>query len=351
MSMSVTDRYTQSQTRLHNSVTALDTATAHWRRNAANAHLAATAKIQQATHADAVAIKVVKYDTLRPLASMREKLLYDAEVAVNNGDFVFFLMDKKKNGIQQSLIVQGISPWISIFLGMIVSGVAAVLIGIPMLRLSGHYFAIATLLIGISFQVIFQRWEWVGAASGVWVPMTSGDSLLALQFHSSKMPYYYIFLVFFIITFFLVWLLSRSKLGYRLRAVRDDPQAALSLCINVSNYKIIAYVISAMIMAPMGSLFAQYILIIDPDRVFNIEISIIVLLITVLGGIGNVWGPIVGAAILIPISEYSRIYLGGTGGAVDLILYGLILMLICIFRPEGLISFFPKNILERKKQR
>ena len=245
----------------------------------------------------------------------------------------------------------GISPWISIFVGMILSGFAAVLIGIPMLRLSGHYFAIATLLIGISFQIIFQRWEWVGAASGVWVPITAGDSWFSLQFHSSKMPYYYIFLVFFIITFFLVWLLSRSKLGYRLRAVRDDPQAALSLCINVSNYKIIAYVISAMIMAPMGSLFAQYILIIDPDRVFNIEISIIVLLITVLGGIGNVWGPIVGASILIPISEYSRIYLGGTGGAVDLILYGLILMLICIFRPDGLISFFPKNILERKKQR
>ena len=181
--------------------------------------------------------------------------------------------------------------------------------------------------------------------------MTSGDSWLALQFHTSKMPYYYVFLVFFLITFYLVWILSRSKLGFRLRAVRDDSQAALSLCINVSNYKIIAYVISAMIMAPMGSLFAQYILIIDPDRVFNIEISIIVLLITVLGGIGNVWGPLIGAAILIPISEYSRIYLGGTGGAVDLILYGLILMLICVFRPDGLISLVPKNILERKKQR
>jgi len=245
----------------------------------------------------------------------------------------------------------GISPWISIFFGMIFSGISAILIGIPMLRLSGHYFAIATLLIGISFQVVFQRWDLVGAASGLWVPMTSGDSWLALQFHTSKMPYYYVFLIFFLITFYLVWLLSRSKLGFRLRAVRDDPQAASSLCINVSNYKIIAYVISAMIMAPMGSLFAQYILIIDPDRVFNIEISIIVLLITVLGGIGTVWGPIIGAAILIPISEYSRIYLGGTGGAVDLILYGLILMLICIFRPNGLISFVPKNILERKKQR
>ena len=245
----------------------------------------------------------------------------------------------------------GITPWISIFFGMFISGVFAVLIGIPMLRLSGHYFAIATLLIGISFQVVFQRWDLVGAASGLWVTMTPEDSWTALQFHKSKLPYYYIFLFFFLISFFVVWVLSRSKLGYRLRAVRDDPQAALSLCINVSNYKIIAYVISAMIMAPMGSLFAQYILIIDPDRVFNIEISIIVLLITVLGGIGNVWGPIIGASILIPISEYSRIYLGGTGGAVDLILYGLILMIICVFRPNGLISLIPKDILERKKQR
>ena len=245
----------------------------------------------------------------------------------------------------------GITPWISIFFGMFISGVFAVLIGIPMLRLSGHYFAIATLLIGISFQVVFQRWDLVGAASGLWVTMTPEDSWIALQFHKSKLPYYYIFLVFFLISFFAVWVLSRSQLGYRLRAVRDDPQAASSLCINVSNYKIIAYVISAMIMAPMGSLFAQYILIIDPDRVFNIEISIIVLLITVLGGIGNVWGPIIGASILIPISEYSRIYLGGTGGAVDLILYGLILMIICVFRPNGLISFIPKDILERKKQR
>jgi branched-chain amino acid transport system permease protein len=106
-----------------------------------------------------------------------------------------------------------------------------------------------------------------------------------------------------------------------------------------------------MMMAPMGSLFAQYILIIDPATVFNIEISIIVLLITVLGGIGNIWGPLIGASILIPISEYTRIYLGGTGGAVDLILYGLILMLICVFRPNGLISFFHRDVLQRKKNK
>ena len=103
-------------------------------------------------------------------------------------------------------IEYGISPWISMPFGILVSGFFAVLIGIPMLRLSGHYFAIATLLIGISFQVVFQRWDLVGAASGLWVPMTSEDSWSALQFHKSKVSYYYIFLVFFIVSFFIVWL-------------------------------------------------------------------------------------------------------------------------------------------------
>ncbi|MDH3762331.1 MAG: branched-chain amino acid ABC transporter permease [Gammaproteobacteria bacterium] len=245
----------------------------------------------------------------------------------------------------------GVTPWIGIFIGIVFSAIVAVLIGIPMLRLSGHYFAIATLLIGISFQVVFQRWELVGAASGLWIPLTEGNSWSALQFHGSKVPYYYIFLAFFIVTYLLVWRLSISKIGFRLRAVRDDYQAASSLGINVARYKIIAYAISAMIMAPMGSLFAQYLLIVDPDRMFNLEISIMVLLMTVLGGIGNIWGPLIGVAILIPVSEYSRIYFGGTGGAVDLILYGLILMLICVFRPDGLISLFPKHILERARQR
>jgi len=244
-----------------------------------------------------------------------------------------------------------VSPWLGILAGMFFAAIIAIAIGIPMLRLSGHYFAIATLLIGISIQVIFQRWEMVGAASGLWIPLTEESSWTALQFHDSKMPYYYVFLGFFVVTYLLVWRLSSSKIGFRLRAVRDDPQAASSLGIDISKYKIIAYAISAVIMAPMGSLFAQYILIVDPERMFNLEISIMVLLMTVLGGIGNIWGPLLGVAILIPLSEYTRIYFGGTGSAVDLILYGLILMLICVFRPDGLISLFPKRWLEREKQR
>jgi branched-chain amino acid transport system permease protein len=245
----------------------------------------------------------------------------------------------------------GLTPWIGIIIGILICAVIAILVGIPMLRLSGHYFAIATLLVGISFQIIFQRWDLVGAASGLWIPLTSEDSYYAMQFHSSKAPYYYLFLIFFVIIFFITWLISRSKLGYRLRAVRDDAQAAQSLGIDVAKHKIIAFAISAMMMAPMGSLFAQYILIVDPDRMFNFEISIIALLISVLGGIGYVWGPLVGTIILIPLAEYARIFFGGTGGAVDLMVYGIVLMIICVFKPSGIISLLPNHILHREKKR
>ena len=245
----------------------------------------------------------------------------------------------------------GLTPWIGIIIGILICAVIAILVGIPMLRLSGHYFAIATLLVGISFQIVFQRWDLVGAASGLWIPLTSQDSYYAMQFHSSKAPYYYLFLIFFVIIFFITWLISRSKLGYRLRAVRDDAQAAQSLGIDVAKHKIIAFAISAMMMAPMGSLFAQYILIVDPDRMFNFEISIIALLISVLGGIGYVWGPLVGTIILIPLAEYARIFFGGTGGAVDLMVYGIVLMIICVFKPSGIISLLPNHILHREKKR
>ena len=92
-------------------------------------------------------------------------------------------------------------------------------------------------------------------------------------------------------------------------------------------------------MSPMGSLFAQYILVIEPARMFDIEISIIVLLIAVMGGVGNVWGPLIGTIILIPLSEYTRVFFGGTGGSVDLIIYGILIMLIIFSAGKNLGNF------------
>ncbi len=93
----------------------------------------------------------------------------------------------------------------------------------------------------------------------------------------------------------------------------------------------------------------QYVLIVNPNDVFSVDISILVLLIAVLGGVGTIWGPLIGASILIPISEFTRIYFGGTGRSIDLIIYGILIILICIFRPAGIISLIPKSLRERKK--
>lgn len=241
----------------------------------------------------------------------------------------------------------GITPWLGLLAGMMISAAVAACIGLPTLRLKGHYFAIATLLIGVSVQIIFQRWEWLGAASGVWVPIERTSPWMSFQFHGSKLPYYYLSFLFCAAGYLVVWILQRTRFGVRLLAVRDEPEAAQSLGIDVSWHKVMAFMISAAMMSVAGTFFAQYVLVIDPDRVFNLEISVLVLLMAVLGGVGTLWGPAVGAAILIPLSEYSRTWFGGTGGTIDLMIYGVLILVICIFRPYGILSLFVERIRRR----
>ena len=245
----------------------------------------------------------------------------------------------------------GITPWIGVLVGMVLAALAAIAVGVPTLRLRGHYFAIATLLIGSSVQIIFQRWDWVGAASGLFLPLKRGSPWLDMQFHTSKVPYYYLSLAAAALGFLVVWKMRRSRLGFRLQALRDDAEAAASLGIAVSRHKVLAFMISAAMMAVAGSFYTQYVLVLDPERVFSVDISIIVVLMTVLGGSGTVWGPAVGAALLIPLSEYSRIWFGSTGRTVDLMIYGILILVICMWRPAGLISLIEERIRRRGTSR
>ncbi|MFQ5958655.1 MAG: branched-chain amino acid ABC transporter permease, partial [Alphaproteobacteria bacterium] len=96
-----------------------------------------------------------------------------------------------------------------------------------------------------------------------------------------------------------------------------------------------------------GTLYTQYILVIDPETVFPLILSILVVLMTMLGGVGTLWGPIIGAAVLLPISEMTRIYFGGSGGAEDLMIYGALIVAISIFYPKGLIGLIRKAFPER----
>ncbi len=231
-----------------------------------------------------------------------------------------------------------ITPWLGMIVGIVIAMAVAVVIGVPTFRLRGHYFAIATLVIGESVQIIFQRWEFFGAATGIWLPIVREDPLLNFQFHESKIPYYFIALGFLAMACLVVWHVERSRAGFYFRAIREDPEAASSLGVDITRYKMFAFMISAGLMSMAGTFYAQYILVVDPEDVFRLTPSILVLLMAVMGGVGTLWGPIIGAAVLVPLSEFTRVYLGGTGGSVDLIIYGALIVLICVLKPEGLVG-------------
>ena len=146
---------------------------------------------------------------------------------------------------------------------------------------------------------------------------------------------------------FVVWKLRRSRFGFRLQALRDEPDAAASLGIAIARHKVLAFMISGAMMSVAGTFYGQYVLVLDPERLFSMEISIIVLLMTVLGGSGTLWGPALGAAILVPLSEFSRIWFGGTGRTIDLILYGILILLVCMWRPSGILSLLEERIRRR----
>jgi branched-chain amino acid transport system permease protein len=235
-----------------------------------------------------------------------------------------------------------VSPWLGMVAGVGVSVIVAFAIGFPTFRLKGHYFAIATLVIGEIGQTVFINWEYVGGATGIWIPIERDAPWFAFQFHDSKLPYYYIALAFLVLACLCVGWLERSRTGLYFRAIREEPEAASSLGIDITRYKLIAIMVSAAFTSVAGSLFTQYILVIDPETVFPLILSILVVLMTMLGGVGTLWGPIIGAGILFPLSEFTRIYFGGSGGAEDLMIYGALIVLISIFYPAGLIGLVRK---------
>lgn len=230
-----------------------------------------------------------------------------------------------------------ISPWVGMLMGGIFSVIVAFIIGYPCFKLAGHYFAIATIAIGEIAQHWMLNWDWAGAAVGLTLPILP-ECLINLEFHSSKAPYYYIALGILTLAILFTYFVDRSKLGYYFKAIKGDLEAARSLGINVWKYKFYALALSAFLTSLCGSFYAQYVLYIDPDSVFPLMLSIVVCLVATLGGVGTVWGPVIGAFILIPISETTRIYLGGGGKGTDLIIYGLLIMLISIYQPFGVIG-------------
>lgn len=235
-----------------------------------------------------------------------------------------------------------VTPWAGMAAGVILAVAVSQVIGYPSFRLRGHYFAIATIAIGEIVQTIMINWDAMGGARGMQLPIlretTPGETLLNFQFHTAKYPYYYIALALLLGAFGVTRLVERSRMGYYFRAIREDPDAAASLGINITRYKLMAIALSAAFTAMGGTLYAQYVLFIDPESVFPLSLSILICLVAVLGGVGTLWGPLVGSAIMIPLGEMTRVYFGGTGKALDLIIYGALIVLVAVFQPGGIMG-------------
>lgn len=233
----------------------------------------------------------------------------------------------------------GVPPTVGMFAGGAVAGVCALLVGWPCFRLSGHYYAIATVVVGEIGYLLFLNWDWVGAATGIYVPF-KGESWVGLQFRTAKWPFHVVVLTFAAVTWLVAFLIEGSRWGFSWRAVRDDVVAARSLAVRVFPSKMAAAAISGGLTGIGGAIYAQYVGYIDPDSILAGHQSILIALPAVLGGVGTLWGPLVGAAVLIPMSELTRSYLGGSGQGVDLMIYGGLIVLVSLARPAGLVSLF-----------
>ncbi len=233
----------------------------------------------------------------------------------------------------------GLSPWLGLFAGGILSAGCAVLIGYPLSKLRGHYFAIATIALQQVVQILFSNWSLVGGANGLSLPLKSGWAYF--QF-TSKLPYYYIILGLYAFSVLVTYRMIKTRPGFYFRAIANDEDSAKRLGVDIARYKSLALGVSAFLTALAGTFYAQYVLYIDPASILNINMSTIIVLVATLGGAVYLFGPLVGALILIPISEYARAWLGGTGRGVDLMIYGLLIILIVVYQPSGVMGWLQR---------
>jgi branched-chain amino acid transport system permease protein len=158
----------------------------------------------------------------------------------------------------------------------------------------------------------------------------------------SALPYYYLFLTVLAITLGITWWMANSRMGFYLRAIKDSERAARSLGAPASRTKLHAYMLSAGLTSVAGALYAAMFGFVDPESGLGILISVKMLIMAALGGAGLLFGPLVGAAILVPLEEISNNLLGGKGAGLTFVVYGAIIVLIARFQPGGILTLIKR---------
>ena len=232
----------------------------------------------------------------------------------------------------------GLTPWLGMLAGGVLAAVFGLFAGYLSFRyeLRGPYFSLVTLAFAEMLRVVAVNTKAVGSSLGLVIPNRESAPLNFV--FAGKLPYYYVILAMALAALWITRRLERSKLGYSLLAIRENEDAAEAAGVDSLGMKLRAMALSSFLTALGGTFYAQYFAYIDPTITFGPAVSIQGLLQAIVGGAGTVLGPVIGAFVLTPMSELSRAALRGRAG-VDVMLYGLVLILVISFLPNGLMGW------------
>ncbi|CAM4021860.1 Branched-chain amino acid ABC transporter ATP-binding protein [Bordetella tumbae] len=243
-------------------------------------------------------------------------------------------------GYTATLLTQnfGISPWIGMLTGAVISGVVAIVIAYPTLRLRGPFFALATIaILEVVRLLVIHEESWTGGSSGISLPLNIGWTWIVFR---EKINYVIIAFALFLFVVWASWFIRKSRMGHYLIAIREREDAALAVGIHTVRVKILAAVVSAMLTSLIGTFHITYLTFVDPSSAFSLDLSIQIAMFALIGGLGTVGGPIAGTFLVLPIAELARGWLSSVGSGMHGLIYGLILVAVVLTIPRGLAGAF-----------
>jgi branched-chain amino acid transport system permease protein len=228
----------------------------------------------------------------------------------------------------------GVSPWIGIWCGGVLSGAFGALLALICARLRGPFLILSTLAAAEVVRIGALNWSSLtGGPEGLSIPPVAG---LANMVFASKATYVVLMLLFLLGVYVITRFLESSRYGYYLFSVRDDADAASAAGVNPLVVRVAAMALSAGLTGIGGSLFAQYFLYLDPTFIISPELSFQFALLAAVGGLGTAIGPVLGSFLITPMSELLRSYLGNQAAGLHLVIYSALLIVVMLYFPSGI---------------
>lgn len=242
-------------------------------------------------------------------------------------------------------VKRGISPWIGMMVGVFISILLALFIGMLSLRLKEFYFTLSSKALAIIISILVIKFEsFTGGSTGLFIPQTPSFRNMIFKSYSAS----YVMLLILLLIVLLVSARNReSKLGYNLIAIKGNEMAAASLGVDVVRSKLLALALSAAFTSIAGTIFSQYTLFIDPTTAFSPLTSEKIAIMSIIGGLGTVFGPLIGGIIMVPAEIFLRGWIGNMLQGSYLIIYGVVLILSVLYMPQGFAGLYHKHVRPR----